>query len=194
MRWRLSEAAQSSTISPSSKRPTRPSVTWSSTRKARHALEQVCSGQVLKSLADIVQNRLGLRDRFPANGLSVRDGPYMREPRFDLNAAGPPPSGLAYDRHQLVTAFHDPLGLDSKAVKALNPAAKEALEAVAPAMRARLGAPTGFMPLDFGVEQVEHNRDVAAIQSGIAALERLDIRLAHASQYIRLACCPMMSP
>jgi hypothetical protein len=50
------------------------------------------------------------------------------------------------------------------------------------------------VPLDVWIEQVEHNREVAAIESGIAALERLDVRLAHASQYIRLACYPMMSP
>jgi hypothetical protein len=60
-------------------------------------------------------------------------------------------------------------------------------------MRARLGTPTGLVPLDVWIEQVEHDREVTAIQGGIPALERLDVRLSHSGQYIRSACCSMMS-
>jgi hypothetical protein len=52
-------------------------------------------------------------------------------------------------------------------------------------MSASLRAPTGLVPLDVGIEQVEHDGEVAAIQSGIPALECLDVRLAHPSEYIR---------
>jgi hypothetical protein len=53
-------------------------------------------------------------------------------------------------------------------------------------MRARLRAPTGLVPLDVGMEQVEHDGEVAAIKSRVPALECVDLRLAHPSEYIRL--------
>jgi hypothetical protein len=117
----------------------------------------------------------------------------MREAGLDLDAAGPTRSGLPYDRHELVAEPDHSLRLDPKALKALDPAPEEALEAVAATMRARLGTPTGLVPLNVWIEQVEHNRDVTAIQGGIPTLECLDVRLSHAGQYIRLACCSMMS-
>jgi hypothetical protein len=49
------------------------------------------------------------------------------------------------------------------------------------------------VPLDVGIEQVEHDGEVAAIQGGVPALEGLEVRLAHAGQYIRLRCWSMMS-
>jgi hypothetical protein len=54
---------------------------------------------------------------------------------------------LPYDRHELVAALEHPLRLDAKAVEALDPAAEEALEAVASTMRARLETPAGLVPL-----------------------------------------------
>ena len=41
----------------------------------------------VRSLADIAQDGLGLRDPFPANGLAVRDRPHVREACLDLHAA-----------------------------------------------------------------------------------------------------------
>jgi hypothetical protein len=113
----------------------------------------------------------------------------MRKACLHLHTTGPPGSRLSYDHHQLVSALYDPFRFDPEPLKALEPAAKEALETVASAMRARLGARTRLVPLDVGIEQIEHDREVTTIQSGVPALECLDVRLAHAGQYIRLVSC-----
>jgi hypothetical protein len=101
--------------------------------------------------------------------------------------------GLAYERHELVAALYDPLGFDPEALEALQPAAEEALEAVAPAMRAALGAGSRLMPLDLRVEQVEDDREVTAVESGVPALECLDVRIAHEDAVhhagVRGSCC-----
>jgi hypothetical protein len=48
-------------------------------------------------------------------------------------------------------------------------------------MSACLGAPAGLVPLDIRIQQVEHDAEVAAVQSGVPALQCVDVCLAHAS-------------
>jgi hypothetical protein len=76
----------------------------------------------------------------------------VRESGLDLKAARTPCPGLAHHGHELVTSLDDPLRFDAEVVKALHPAAEEALETVAATMRSPLWARRGLMPLDVRVE------------------------------------------
>jgi hypothetical protein len=73
----------------------------------------------------------------------------------------------------------DLLRLNAEAVEALEPAAQEALEAVASAVRTGVGARTGFVPLDIRIEQLEHDRQITTVESVVAAPECLDVRARH---------------
>lgn len=103
----------------------------------------------------------------------------MCETGLDLEAAGPSGSGLAHDRHEVVAALDDLLRLNAEAVKALEPAAQEALEAVASAMRTGVGARSGFVLLDVRIEQLQHDRQITTIERLVAAFECLDVRARH---------------
>src|SRR5215207_2753753 len=133
------------------------------------------------SLVAICQCRIGIGDGLPTNRLALSNGPHVHEPGLDRNPAGAPDASLVNDDDELVAARDDPLRLDAETLEALEPAAKEAHEAVAATMRAGLGARSRLMPLELGVEQLDDDREVTAVESGIRALERVNVRVAHAT-------------
>ena len=104
----------------------------------------------------------------------------MREASLDGQSAGTPHAGLVHDHHKLVAPLDDLLRFNPEAVKALEPAAEEALETVPSAMRAAFEAGGGLVPLDLRIEQLKDDREVTAVEGRIAAPECLDVRVAHA--------------
>lgn len=105
----------------------------------------------------------------------------MHEARLYLHAAGTPGPRLPNHHDEVITALDDALWLHAEALKAFKPAAQEALEAVAPTVCAGLRAMAGLMPLELGIEELNHHRHVAAVERRVAAPQLVDLGLAHAS-------------